>query len=85
MGKMVKVGKVSLSRRVFCLRRFSRGRVYTGRVIWGFYFFELGAIFSLKKVRNIRPNLLPAGYYGRLSANQLYANMAKSLKSTTQS
>jgi hypothetical protein len=34
----------------FAFGGFSRGRVYTGRVIWGFYFFELGTIFSLKKV-----------------------------------
>ena len=31
------------------------GRVYPSRVIWGFFFvfFELGAVFTLKKVWNL--------------------------------
>jgi hypothetical protein len=32
---------------------FSRGRVYTGRVIWGFYFFERVGIISTQKSFNL--------------------------------
>ena len=51
MGRMVKVGKFSLSRWVFCLRRFfSRAGLHWPCVLVFFFFERVGIIFAQKSL-----------------------------------